>query len=516
MLAAVILPVVFSCNQNEIQADANGTQNENVLRYDINFPVKAFKPVRTNPSGSSLIFPLLYSYLFVPDENGKLQPDLAHTWSFDEKKKVWTIQLKKNAKFHNNRPVTAKDIKYTIEKQIKLIHQGLDSVIDQIILLSPTTLSIHLKKEDRFILDKIWSFEIIPHADRGRIDYYNNPIGSGPFRFKSRKDEKQVILEANDYYYGGRPFLDQIIFSYQPDREKAWTRLIAGETDIAQEISPKNHEIMTPIMDKFYVEKYILNFYTILLYNTFDPLFSDPQVRMALTLAIDRKRIVKDILMGKGVVANGAMGVNSPYHNPDVIPLPCNLQKARTLLKEAGWKYDQKQKRLFKKGTPFEFTIFLFKESQVEKEVARYIQLCLNEIGIKANLKLLSFDKLMKKYIGNTNFQAVLTEFNGSYRNPEFLLSLWSSGLNRTSDAGGFDHPEITRLIQTALNEKSSLNQMALFHKIDSLIASLQPGTFLFQKTAFDAMSKRFRLPFPFNLEHEGIYRLRYASLAPR
>ena len=280
----------------------------------------SLNPATVKASGSNHIFPLLYSYLFVPDSSGKLRPDLATKWVFDPEKLQWTIHLRNDAVFHNNKAVTSKDVKYSYEKSIKNLRPDLDSVIDRISLLSDTTLCIHLKKEDPLILQKIWDFDILPYPEGEEIDYYHHPIGSGPFKFKERHANKEIHLEANADYYNGRPSLDKIIFYYQPDKEKAWTRLLAGKTDIAQEITPKNYEMIRQYKDRFYFDQYTLHFYTILLYNTYDPLFSDPKVRLALTHAIDREHIVKDILKGYGKVANGPMGVDSPFHNPEIKP----------------------------------------------------------------------------------------------------------------------------------------------------------------------------------------------------
>jgi peptide/nickel transport system substrate-binding protein len=206
------------------------------------------------------------------------------------------------------------------------------------------------------------------------------------------------------------------------------------------------------------------------------------------------------------------MGVGSPFHNPKVKPVPFDPKKALTLLKEAGWSHDAKGHLLYKDGKPFEFTLLVFKECQIEKKVARYIQLCLNELGIRARIEVLPFGELHRRYYRNTEFQAVLTEFGGSYRNPEDL-SLWSTLLQAKSIAGCFEHPEVNHLIKKGLYEKDPKKQKKLFYKTDELITSLQPGTFLFQKTAIDVMSKRFSLSHPFSLTYAGIHRLRHASL---
>ncbi len=513
----LFIPVV-SCekqdgNLGSVVADEQDNQNENILRYDVTTPFTSLNPISGVCSGSNHIFPLLYSYLFVPDERGELKSDLARKWVYDPGTLTWTIYLRKDAFFHNKQPVTSQDVKYSAELYLKNSRPSSYSLIDRVSTSSDNVISIRLKIDDPGFLKKIWDMEIIPHNRQGRKDFWDHPIGSGPFKFKSRKGEKEVCLEASDNYFNGKPALDGVVFFCQPDKEKAWTRILSGATDIAQEISPKNYEMMRDIKKRYYFDLYTLRFYTVLLFNTTDPQFSDPRVRMALSHAIDRAYIVKEILMGMGVVAVGPMGVDSPYHNPEVSPVPFNPQEGLTLIKEAGWYYGNEGRYLEKEGNVFEFTILVFKESQIEKKVAQYLKLCLNDIGIKVHLQSLPFKELQRRYFRNNEFQAVLTEIRGAYRNPEFLKDQWCPDISRKSKAGSFEHIEVVRLFNKALQEKDSKKQKEFYFKIDALITSLQPGTFLFHKTAINVISKRFTLPAPFSLTHEGIYRLRHASL---
>lgn len=452
-LLLAFLPVfMISCERSDgVVPDRKSEFTENILRYDVIAPFASLNPIEVVCSGSTNIFPLLYSFLFVPNDKGVLEPDLAISWDYDSEKLQWTIHLRDDAVFHNRQLVMSRDVKYSFEKRLAGRFSDFGSVIDRISLVSDTSLCIHLKKEDPLILQKIWSIEIIPYPSNQEIDFTFHPIGSGPFRFKSRNEDREVRLEANPDYYNGRPSLDEIVFHYQPDRELAWIRLLKGETDIAQEISFKNFEMTQHCQEKFCFDRYILPYYTILLYNTLDPLFSDTKVRMALTHAIDREYIVREILKGAGKVANGPMGVESPYHNPEAQPLPYDPEKALALLERAGWSRHGDDHYLYRSGKPFEFTMLIIRESRFDKNVAQYIRLCLDEIGIKVKVEELFFEELKSRYFKNTQFQAVLTELNGINYNPEFLKLLWMPDINRGSSvAGCFEHPEVTRLLQRA------------------------------------------------------------------
>ena len=457
LLLALLASLTVSCEKSHTPSNKDKTQNENILRYDVSAPLTSLDPMGVADTGSTMVFPLLYSYLFVPNANGKLEPDLAAEWTYDPENLAWTIRLRKDARFHDNRPVTAKDVKYSLEAGLGGLRSYLSGLVDRISLMSDTVICIRLKKNDSRFLEKIWDTDIVPHPNGRKVDYYDHPIGSGPFRFKQRKGESQVVLVANEDYFHGRPSLDGVIFYFQPDKEKTWTRLLSGATDIAQEISPKNYEIMRQYEKRFYFDLYPLNWYAILLYNTMDPYFSDVRARSALSRAIDTKYIVSRILRGFGVAAGGPMGVESPYHNPEVRPIPYNPQKGLKLLRDTGWSLDKQGRYLEKKGRPFEFTILVLQESQIEKKVAQYLQLCLNDLGIRVHLQSLPFRELTTTYRRNNAFQAVLTEISGVYRDPECIKSVWTCDLSKKSEAGVFENHALTRLIREALDETTVL-----------------------------------------------------------
>ncbi|MDY6950139.1 MAG: ABC transporter substrate-binding protein [Thermodesulfobacteriota bacterium] len=515
LLSIFLAAFISSCEKTGFLTASERPRNENILHYDVNFPFTSLNPTEVYSSGSIMIFPLLYDYLFVPNAQGELEPVLARKWSYDGKNFTWTISLREKARFHDKAPVTSADVKYSLNEVLKQTYPALHGLIDHISLLSPEAISIRLKKNDSRFLAKIWKMDIVPRPGGGETDNYNHPVGSGPFRFEYRKGEKEVGLVANEDYFKGRPALGRIVFHFQPVKEKTWTRLLSGKTDVAHEISSKNYEIIRQYERRFYVDLYTLRWCSLILYNTTDPLFFDIRVRQALTHAIDRQYIVEKIVRGFGVVGVGPMGVNSPFHNPEVKPLPYDPKKGLKLLEAAGWSYDKTGRQLVKDGKPFAFTILVFEESQIEKKIARYIRLCLNDLGIKANLLLLPGDEFTRRFVRNNDFQAVLTEMKGAYGTPETLKQQWCSDGVNVAEAGCFQDPEVTRLITKAIDEEDPDRQVRLLYKADERMASLQPGTFLFHKTAIDVMSKRFKVPLPFSLTMEGVHRLRYASLNP-
>ena len=179
-IAVSLAFLIVSCEESHTPSNKGKTQNENILRYDVNAPLTSLDPMDVADTGSTMVFPLLYSYLFVPDGNGELEPDLALKWTYDPKSFTWTIHLRKDALFHDRERVTSKDVEYSFETSLKSIRPYLLTLVDHISLLSDTVIKIRLKKNDPRFLQKIWDMEIVSQPNGRKIDYYNHPIGSGP------------------------------------------------------------------------------------------------------------------------------------------------------------------------------------------------------------------------------------------------------------------------------------------------------------------------------------------------
>ena len=479
-------------------------QENRILRYDIPAPVGSLNPFEMYSSGASYIHPFLFSYLCVPDENGDLKPDLAVKWNYDPSVFEWTIEIKKNARFHDGTPITAQDVKFSIQSALAGQRKCCRNPIKKIDIISPTCLNVTLNENDPAFLNKIWDMNILPEYMAGSKDFASHPIGSGPFKFKSRRGDRVVELVTNDDYYAGKSLLEGVTFFHQEDKEESWIRLLAGETDIAHEITPKNYQMMADIKNRFQFNTYTLPWYSILLYNTNDPLFSNVRVRQALTHAINREKIVRDVLNGCGKLAIGPMGIDNVYSDSKLMPLPYDPQKALNLLRDAGWSLDKNRQYLEKNGKPFEFTILCFKEGFFPIRVAQFIVLNLNELGVKAHVAFLSQDELTGKYLGNNQFQAVLTEFGTGQRQPGEIERLWTPLIDHVSGAGCFEDREVTRLFRLLASENDPEKRKEICHQLDARIAFLQPGTFLYHKTVFDVMSDRISLPFPFSLTQSG------------
>ena len=494
--------------------DHPGDPPGNVLRIDVDYDFGPFCPLNVECSGSRYVFPFIYSFLCVPNPDGELEPDLAAHWNYEAKTYTWRISLRKDARFHNGDPVTAADAAYSILTCADNLLKEVAHKIKSAKAVHEYMLEIRLKQDDPFFLNSIWDVEIVPAPGRhANLHSDDLPVGSGPFQFKTRTNDGGVILSANENYYRGRPAIDKVVFSYIPDREMSWVRLIKGETDIVGELAVKNYEIIEQYADRFYFSKRPYHYYKILLFNTRHLLFENPLVRLALTHAINREYIVQKMLKGMAEVVAGPMDNHSEWHDPDLTPLAYDPYLALEYLKKAGWTLDPDTQCLMNEGRAFEFNLLLLEGSEIDLRIARFIKLNLNEVGIRVHLKTLPPDVFHKRYLQNTDFDAVLPQLTANPRRPEEILGLWVTMDDFPSKAGGFDSPDADRLAGQILEAKDTEMRKSLLQAFDRLIADLQPGSFLYQKIYIDAMSKRFTLNYPFLFEYEGFYRLKHARL---
>jgi len=513
LLALAVL--LSGCSASEDpHANPASSAPGNVLRIDVDYDFGPLHPCMVNCSGSTYVFPFMYSFLCIRNPEGGLEPDLAADWVYDPKTFTWRIKLRQDARFHNGRPVTAADAAHSLRFYVENKQRGFDRKIRNITATGKYVLEIQLTQDDPSFLNSLWDMEIIPDPGRHpNLDLNYSPVGSGPFKFDRRTDDGRVILSANEHYYKGRPAIDRVVFYHIPRREDSWSRLIKGETDIAGNLTVKDYEIIEQYADRFYFAKSYWNYYSILLYNTHHSLFENPMVRRALTHAIDRDYMVQNMLKGMAEKVAGPMGNRTACCNPDLKPLVYDPALALEYLGKAGWSLDPHTQCLMKNGQAFEFELLFAEGSDTDLKIARFIKLCLNEVGIRIHLKALPMDGLWNRYFRNAAFDAVLIEETANDRRPEGVIGLWVTSDAGISQAGGFDSPEAARLAGLALAAKDPENRKAFYQRFDQLIADLQPGSFLFQKIYIDAMSKRFALKHPFSFDYPGAYRLKDARL---
>ncbi len=292
-------------------------------------PVRFFPPIE-----------LLYNRLVRLDRSGRPEPDLAVAWETDNTATQWTFRLREGVKFHDGRPFTAKDVLYTtryvMNPELESPGAAVLQIVDLEKLQAPDdrTVVFTLKQPhaDFPLLLLHYSMYIIP--DGIGDDINTAGIGTGPFKLKQFAPEGTTSVVANDEYWEGRPGLDGVEMVGIADSEARIAALLADQIDY-NSVTPETAELVKR-NPNYVLMSLPTGGWNVLVMRTDQEPFTDPKVRLAMKLVVDREALVKTVLSGYGQVASDhPVWPGDQYHLK--IDRPQDIARARQLLSEAGF-----------------------------------------------------------------------------------------------------------------------------------------------------------------------------------
>lgn len=279
----------------------------------------------------------IYAGLVSYDEDGVIscKDGIAESYSISDDGLVYTFQLKDNVIFHDGRPCTVEDVKYTYSRRAGLTGDAANAnyaCIQEINTPDDKTVEIVLKYANAGFLSWL-TFGVAPNDP----DYVHNthPLGCGPYKFVEYIAGKKVILEAFDGYVGDtKPQIQRLELNVMGDSNSVVLALRSGDLDFAQifasDIPALENDFTIVESSKNTVEWMALN-------NQKAP-FDDVRVRRAVSMAINKQEVIDMALYGAATevpsILTPALGY---YYNPDLMPLPYDPEGAKELLKEAGY-----------------------------------------------------------------------------------------------------------------------------------------------------------------------------------
>ena len=339
----------------------------------------------THWAGNPVISQTVFDSLAVENINRIPQPALAKSWKFAENWSHIDFVLRNDVKFQNGMPVTAEDIKFSLEtymrKELRFVFGVLyRRSITQVEVVGPHQVRIHFKEPIVGILGRLqWGSGMFPKAYReavGDKGFADKPIGAGPFKWVNYKQDEWFKLEAVTNHYRKSPEFNTIKFLCVPEHSTRLAMLKSGEADIVNLIAPQVPEVKAEPNLRIILAKYLagvsLGFADLAFPQEPSP-FHDIRVRKAASLAIDRKTICEKILFGCAEPLGEAIPPVALGFDPSIKPDPYGPEAAKALLAEAG----------YPKGFETEFNISAGNEYWVEAVKAN-----LAAIGIKGNTKI--------------------------------------------------------------------------------------------------------------------------------
>lgn len=281
--------------------------------------------------------------LVLRDDIGNNIPGLATAWTPLDATS-WRFDLRKNVKFHDGKPFTAADVKFTLDYILAPTSTyGTKSRIAQIRdveIKDDHTVVLHTKGPFPTLVNGLGDIPIEPKhyvEQVGRAGMNAKPMGTGPFRFGRWVPADRYELTAFPEYWGGRPPMDNLLMRQIPEGSTRVAALMAGEAQIIEEVPVD----LIPVVQRSPRGEVASVESTVGLIITFDtrkPPFNDKRVRQALNLAVDKKKILDRLLAGQGTILDGQiLTANTFGYNQNLKPFGYDPRRAKELLAEAGY-----------------------------------------------------------------------------------------------------------------------------------------------------------------------------------
>lgn len=343
---------------------------------------------------------------------------------------------------------------------------------------------------DTYRTNSVWAQNFATH-------WAKNVIPScGPWVFEDM-NERQIKFKRNpDFYFSDSALTQGITVDFKDSPENVWQAFKNNQLQ-SYNLQPDQMADYKRFMasDAYkqqeaqgYAVKrldYVNRSYSYIAWNEARPYFKSAKVRRALTMGIDRRRIIERNLNGQGIETTGTFYRYSPAYDPSIEPLPFNPQEAKRLLEEEGW-YDSDgdgiiDKEIDGKRVPFKFRLTYYVKNQINKSVCEYVATALKEIGIEAHLNGIDIADLSSTF-DDKSFDALCMAW-ALGTPPEDPRQLWhSAGAKEkgSSNAIGFANKEVDSIIDKLEYEYDQKKRIELYHRFDAILHEEQPYTFLY------------------------------------
>ncbi len=455
-------------------------------------------------SASHDIASLCYNGLVKYDKDLNLVGDLAESWDISQDNLTITFHLRKGVKWQDGMELTADDVMFGFQTIINpntpTAYAGDFQEVYRAEVLDKYTFKVTYKKPFAPGLASWGSLVILPKhilegQDITKSSLVRKPMGNGAYMLKEWKAGEKIELISNHDYFEGRPFLDGFIYKIIPDTATMFLELKAGNIDFMG-LSPLQYLRQTEtktFQDNFRKYKYLSFTYTYMGFNLLNPLFQNKRVRQAISYAINKNEILEGVLQGLGEVATGPYKPGTWQYNSAVKTYPYDPEKAKALLKEAGWVDTDGDGILEKAGKQFEFTVILNQGNNERRKTAEIIQRRLTEVGISIKLRVLEWATFINEYIDKKNFDATILGWTIG-QDPD-LFDVWHSSKTNFKELNfiSYKNEEVDRLIMEGRHTFDRKKRKQAYFRIQEIFAEDQPYVFLYVPYALPIIHKRFQ-----------------------
>lgn len=495
---------------------------------------KSFNLVIAKETSTTLITGFLFEGLTqINPFTTEMEPRLARSWEYSPDGKTWTFHLRHDVKWFDGKPLTADDVVFTYNH----LYYNKTIPADTRDILTIEGKEIKVEKVDsltvRFVLPKPFapllsalSADILPKhlldqvVKAGKFNSHwgvdtppSQVIGTGPFMLSEYVPGQRVILKRNPNYWrldkaGNRlPYLDNIVILIVPDQNSSILKFQAGETDMIS-MRREDYAVLKPKEAKgnFTIYNTGPTFSTTFLLFNQNPKtilqykwkwFTDKRFRQAIAHAIDKESMINNVMAGLALPQDSALTPASKFfYNPDVKKYEYNLEKAKILLQETGFKY--KGGRLHDgEGHLVEFTVLTNSENNERVNMGNIIKSDIEKLGMRVNFVPIQFNSMVTKLDATYDWEAIIIGLTGGVE-PHNGKNVWHSSGHlhmwnpRQSKPAAIWESEIDRLFEEGATELDPEKRKRIYYKWQEIVAEELPFIYTVTPISLYAVRNKF------------------------
>ena len=442
------------------------------------------------------------------------RPGLADSWSWERDSTAIVFHLNPKARWQDGPPVRASDVRFTFGLYTDSIVGFKDrsslARIDSVTARDSVTAVFWFKNRypEQFY-DAATRLLIVPEHLLAREPratlltsaFGRQPVGSGRFRLGKWTPNASIELVADTANYHGRPNLDRVVFAVTTDQTALRTRLTTGEIDLA--------EVSTPAMFRTLKDQPDLRArmnpaydYSFLLFNTRKPkqrqqpnaLFADIGLRRAISMGIDRAKLVRSQFDSLAVVSTGPMTRAQPLADSTIVTIAYDSSGAARLLDSLGWTLPAGKTVRERRGQPLKFSVLVPTVSANRMTMIVVIQESLRKLGVEVTVDAVDGNTFVGR-LGARDFDVV---FHGMHVEPSVsgLRASWTVASARAANGlnfGNYENPRFDAHLDSALAARDLASARPHAKQAFETIVADAPAVWIYETRTATLMHKRIR-----------------------
>jgi peptide/nickel transport system substrate-binding protein len=437
---------------------------------------------------------LLFDGLVERDARFHFTPGIAASWEQPDPR-IWVFHLRDGVKFSDGRPLTARDVVWTVKSMGVAGGEGRDGTVispkaasfasvESIEALDPRTVVLHLKVPDNFLLTNLSTsaIGIVPYGS-GK-DFWRNPVGTGPFRFVSQRIDQDVVVESNPLSWSVVPKIERVRFAVVPDAITESLELEKGSGDVEINSLPMDALPVLATRANLTIEDTSGTEIQYLAFNTRDPILKDVRVRQAIAYAIDRGLIIRTLWRGHARIASSLLPPTHWAWTGDVPHYDYDPAQANRLLDAAGYARGAD-------GIRFHLTMKTSTDDRA-RLLGAVLQQQLAAVGIALDLRSNEFATFYAD-VTRGAFQMYSLYWIGGNEQPDIFSYVFSTarfppkGANR----GRYSNPQLDALLADAAEDPDTDRRRADYVQAQQILARDLPAINLWYLDTVVVYNKR-------------------------